>query len=115
MRFPRFGIDSWLLPLYTGIGNGKGGSIMQVAIDRFGRLVLPKAIRDDFGLLPGDLLDAEEQKDVIVLRPSGRADAMRSHGRVLVFGGKAEGNLADVQTQLRRERLDRAGGMKGIQ
>jgi len=86
---------------------------MQVAIDRFGRLVLPKAIRDDFGLLPGDLLEAEEQKDAIVLRPSGRSDALSSHGRVLVFGGKAEGKLVDVQAQLRRERLDRVGGMKG--
>ena len=41
---------------------------MQLTLDRFGRMVLPKSIRDDFGLRPGDVLEAEEQKDAIVLR-----------------------------------------------
>ncbi len=39
---------------------------MQLTLDRFGRMVLPKAIRDGFGLIPGDVLDVEEQKDAIV-------------------------------------------------
>lgn len=42
---------------------------MQVKVDKFGRMVLPKEIRDDFDLVPGSVLDVEETPDAIVLRP----------------------------------------------
>lgn len=85
---------------------------MQMVIDRFGRMVLPKAVRDAFGLHPGDVLEAEKTPETIVLRPTGRSDALRVRGRVLVFGGNSDGNLADTLEKQRNRRLDRLGGQK---
>lgn len=78
---------------------------MQVVIDRFGRMVLPKAFRDDLGLDAGDVLEATEERESIVLRPVSRADALKQKGNVLVFGGRAEGSLERVVQQSREERL----------
>lgn len=85
---------------------------MQMVIDRFGRMVLPKAIREDFGLHPGDVLDAEETKDSIVLRPPRRADVLRDKGRVLVFNGKPDGDMAGAIAKSRAERIERVSGMR---
>jgi AbrB family looped-hinge helix DNA binding protein len=39
-----------------------------VTIDKAGRLVLPKPMRDALHLKPGDYLDVEQQDDSIILR-----------------------------------------------
>ena len=85
---------------------------MQMVIDRFGRMVLPKAIRNAFGLRPGDVLDAEETAESIILRPAGRADLLCKKNRVLVFGGGAEGDLSKTLADVREERLNGIGLMK---
>ncbi len=85
---------------------------MQMVIDRFGRMVLPKAVRDDFGIHPGDVLEAEKTADSIVLRPPARADALRSKGRVLVFSGESDGDVAGTCARLRDERLGRVSGIR---
>lgn len=36
------------------------GLIMEATIDRFGRIVIPKKIRDDFNLKPGSQIHFEE-------------------------------------------------------
>ena len=86
---------------------------MQLTLDRFGRMVLPKSIRDGFGLQPGDVIEAEEQKDAIVLRPLTRSDCTRREGRALVFTGKATGEIGGVLEGVREARLNRVGGKRG--
>ena len=86
---------------------------MQLTLDRFGRMVLPKAIRDDFGLRPGDVLEAEEQTDAIVLRPLTRSDCLRREGRALVFTGKAAGAIGGVLGGVREARLNCIAGKRG--
>lgn len=51
-----------------------GGNIdaMSVAIDRTGRVVIPKVVRDRLGLRAGDSLELEEREGEIVLRPPER-------------------------------------------
>ena len=88
---------------------------MHLTLDRFGRMVLPKSIRDDFGLHPGDVLEAEEQKDAIVLRPAQRPDCLKREGRVLVFSGKAAGDVGGVLKSERDARLDRVAGRRDAQ
>ena len=46
--------------------------VLHIAIDRFGRLVLPKEIRDHWGLRGGTEFEVEEQEDAILLRPIAR-------------------------------------------
>ncbi len=76
-------------------------------------MVLPKAIRDGFGLRPGDVLDAEEHKDTIVLRPLTRTDCIKREGRALVFTGSVAGEVGDVLEEVRETRLDRVAGKRG--
>ncbi len=43
---------------------------MRTAIDRFGRIVIPKAIRDRLRLVGGEELEVEERDGVIEIRPA---------------------------------------------
>ena len=58
MPFPK-----WVEPLYDGNMNSK------VTIDRAGRVVLPKTLRDELHLSPGDTLDLTVKGDEVILRP----------------------------------------------
>ena len=83
---------------------------MQLVLDKFGRMVLPKAIRDDFGLEPGDLLDVEEQQECIVIRPARERQIVKNESGLLVFAGKAAGNLKNAVADHRRNRISRVSG-----
>ena len=41
---------------------------MKAVMDRFGRIVVPKKIRDRHGLIPGSELEIEETGETIILR-----------------------------------------------
>lgn len=43
---------------------------MQTSIDRLGRVVVPKAIRDRLRLVGGETLEVEEHDGVVTLRPA---------------------------------------------
>jgi len=78
-----------------------------VQIDRAGRVVLPKPLRDRFRLRGGDTLSIEVRGDAIELRPTQAAGQLKTVNGVLVFTGA--GPLAsgeDFVTQSRDERID---------
>lgn len=83
---------------------------MQVTIDRFGRMVLPKGLRDDLGLRPGDKLDAREEGNAIVLRPACRDDVVRVREGVLIVAASADGDMSHAVDGHRRDRLNDAAG-----
>lgn len=82
---------------------------MQVTIDKFGRMVLPKPIRDDLGLMPGSVLEVEEQQESIVLRPVRSERVVREKDGVLVYSGQPEEDLGDAVVRHRQERLKALG------
>jgi AbrB family looped-hinge helix DNA binding protein len=61
----------------------------KVSLDRAGRLVLPKSLREELHLVPGDNLLIENEGDRITLRPV-RAEALlkKEHG-VWVYQGES--------------------------
>lgn len=77
---------------------------MQVKVDKFGRMVLPKEIRDDFDLVPGSVLDVEETPEAIVLRPVVDKEPLVIKEGVLVYTGRATGALEDAVEKAREER-----------
>jgi len=79
---------------------------MRVQIDRAGRVVLPKRLRDRFRLRGGDTLAIEVRGDAIQLRPIQGAGQLKRINGVLVFSGHHPLS-ADEQlvTQSRQERL----------
>lgn len=87
---------------------------MEATLDRFGRVVIPKKVRDDLGLRAGDILVVEEGEAEIRLKPARDEAHMVREGSVLVFVGRATGPLEDAVERDREERIRKVmGRMKG--
>jgi AbrB family looped-hinge helix DNA binding protein len=61
---------------------------MTLKIDKAGRVVLPKPVRDRFGLRAGSDLEIEETAEGIVLKPMERRPSLVRMGSFLVHTGK---------------------------
>jgi AbrB family looped-hinge helix DNA binding protein len=84
---------------------------MEATLDQFGRIVLPKELREGLGLSPGSVLAIEEKGDGILLKPvAGRSGLVRKEG-VLVFAGEVEGDLSEAVQRDREERLRKISGL----
>ena len=86
--------------------------ITKLTLDKAGRIVLPKAVRDHLRLLPGDalLLDSSSQK--MTLRPVRKNAPLRKKCGVWVYSAGeplAAFVVQDTEEQIRRERADRTG------
>ena len=54
---------------------------VRLTIDGAGRVVIPKTLRDEFGLAPGDTLELETAGESITLRPTrGRVPLAKEKG-----------------------------------
>jgi AbrB family looped-hinge helix DNA binding protein len=84
---------------------------METNLDRFGRVIIPKRVRDKLGLKPGAVLEVEEQGGDVLLKPVQEEPRLLERDGVLVFGGEALGDLAESVQKHRRERLK--GVMRG--
>lgn len=75
---------------------------MEATLDRFGRIVIPKRVREDLGLRVGSVLEIEERDDQIVLSVRrDEPDLVREDG-VLVYTGEAVGDLEQAVEAQRR-------------
>jgi AbrB family looped-hinge helix DNA binding protein len=82
-------------------------------MDRAGRLVLPKPVREQLQLEPGEPLELESFDDHIVLRPvRGNASMCKKQG-VWVFRGGAPLKASAVRETIRRVRQDREEAILG--
>lgn len=78
---------------------------MKTTIDQAGRLVVPKQLRDRFGLAAGTEVVIEAVGDAVVLRPAHAVTALRSSGGVLVHhGARKQPADLDIAAFLRGER-----------
>lgn len=91
---------------------------MEVTIDKYGRIVIPKPVRDALGLNAGTTLHLEMTDDAegreISLRPEHEEPVLQRKGGVLVHTGTADEPI-DPVAAVRRSREERtrklAGGM----
>lgn len=73
---------------------------MEATLDRFGRIVIPKRVRQDLGLHVGSVLELEERDDQIVLSVRRDQPVLVREDGVLVYTGEAAGDLEQaVETQ----------------
>ena len=79
--------------------------IKETIVDRFGRIVIPKKIREDFNLQAGTQVRFEESEQGIVIKPVYGEPNLHWKDGVLVFSGFAVGELRDA---LEKHREDRA-------
>jgi AbrB family looped-hinge helix DNA binding protein len=71
--------DSWLDPLQRATMN------TTVTLDKAGRVVIPKTMRDELHLEPGDTLALESEGESVTLRPVRSSTPLRKERGVWVF------------------------------
>ena len=84
---------------------------MKNTVDRFGRVVLPKKVREALGLVPGSSLEVDAEGDSVRLRPVTEKASWLEHSGVLVFEGVAAGDVAGTIKAQREARGRRIGGL----
>jgi AbrB family looped-hinge helix DNA binding protein len=98
--FLSYGIALWVFPSYNGSMPTK------VSLDRAGRVVLPKLLREQMHLVPGDDLLVENEGDRITLRPI-RAEALlkKEHGIWVYQGESSDLSIPKLIDEEREKRL----------
>ena len=99
--------DKWFLPIHNDIMS------TTVTLDKAGRVVLPKALRDELRLEPGDTLELESAGDTVSLRPLRSPTPLRRERGVWVFrtGSKLTAQATGkVMREMREERDRRSAG-----
>jgi AbrB family looped-hinge helix DNA binding protein len=86
---------------------------MKLRIDKSGRIVVPKPLRDRLGLKPGTELEVQDQKGAMLLRAIERQPAMVKIDGLWVHRGAAdpEADWGRVVDEVREERIQSV--MKG--
>ena len=79
----------------------------KVTIDQAGRVVLPKKLRDDLRLTPGDTLDVSVQGDTIMLRPRHHSSPMHKKEGIWVFTSGKPLSQEEADEALGKARADR--------
>lgn len=81
-----------------------------MTLDSAGRVVIPKMLRDELHLEPGDPLELESEGERLTLRPVRSASPLRKEHGVWVFRGSKKLSAASTDKALRdlRESHDRA-------
>lgn len=80
---------------------------METTIDKFGRIVIPKSVRESFNLMPGEHLIIEIYKEGILLKPITGETRVISEEGLLVLDGTVPDNVdtKDLIVKSRKERL----------
>jgi AbrB family looped-hinge helix DNA binding protein len=92
-------IDIWFLPLHNAIVTAK------LTLDKAGRVVLPKPLRDRLQLAPGDTLHLESEGERITLRPVRQNVMLKKELGVWVYQGEpADDSILDLIDRDRENR-----------
>ena len=81
---------------------------METTLDKFGRLVIPKRLREDLGLHPGSVLQIKQDNHKIFMEPVHEEPRMVVKKGVLVYQGIAAGDIERVIKDHRQKRVHKA-------
>ena len=79
---------------------------METIIDKFGRIVIPKDLREDLGFTEGTRLSVEATENEVILKKADVRSPLAKKGHLLVFTGSPEGN---IQQAVKADRRLRSG------
>ena len=79
---------------------------MTLTIDKAGRVVLPKPVRERLGLRAGSELEMQETADGVVLKPVDRRPSLVRKGRFMVYSGELPAGY-DILKAIEQDRDDR--------
>ena len=78
---------------------------MKTTIDRGGRLVIPREIRDAAGLQPGTLVEVTERGGVVSIEPAPSPVKIVKRGRLRVAVAEGQPALAEEEVRATRDRV----------
>jgi AbrB family looped-hinge helix DNA binding protein len=86
---------------------------MALKMDRAGRVILPKPVRDRLGLHAGSDLEIQETQEGVVLRPADRRPSLVKKGSFCVHTGEipAGYDILKAIDEDREERMHKAWGL----
>ena len=86
---------------------------MTLKIDKAGRVILPKPMRDRLGLHAGSDLDVQETREGIVLKPADRRPSLVKKGSFWVHTGEIPPGYDILKSidEDREERMRKAWGL----
>jgi AbrB family looped-hinge helix DNA binding protein len=87
--------------------------VTTLTIDKAGRIVLPKPVRDELQLSPGDSLEIESSEDRVVLRPVRGGGRIYKKQGVWVMHSGAPLSQEVVEKTIRQVRREREQGFLG--
>ena len=80
--------------------------ITQITLDRAGRVVIPKPLRKELQLGPGDTLQLESQGECITLRPVRPKATLKKERGMWVYQGEPTNiSITDLIDREREKRL----------
>jgi len=84
----------------------------RIPIDKAGRIVLPKEIRDRLGIAPGTEFEVTEERDRIVLNPMEKGPKIINKGGwlVVVADEPPKEDIVEFTRKTREERNRHVGG-----
>lgn len=83
---------------------------METRIDKFGRVVIPKTVRNHLGLKTGSVLQIEESNHDIILKVVDNSPKFKIKEGVTVYTGKA---IDDIESAIEEERDHRLKDLEG--
>lgn len=85
---------------------------MKVTVDKFGRILIPKAVRDKFELSAGSELELNISEEGFFVTPvEGDMKIVREGGMVYIAGYS---NDIDIVEQIQKDREDRMNRILGL-
>jgi AbrB family looped-hinge helix DNA binding protein len=84
-----------------------------VTLDKAGRVVIPKSLRDELRLVPGDTLAMEFDGDRVTLRAIRSASVLRKKRGIWVFHGDRKISATETDRALESLRQVRDQEMRG--
>ena len=81
---------------------------METTLDRFGRVVIPKQLREDLGLHPGSVLQIKKDNQKIFIEPIHEEPKFVVKKGVLVYQGTAIDDIEKVIKDHHQNRLTKA-------
>jgi AbrB family looped-hinge helix DNA binding protein len=79
---------------------------MKITLDKLGRVVLPKPLRDRYGLRPGVDLEVSELAGEFVLRPSDNGPSLTNENGIWVHHGIPQRDI-DIVQEIANDRDER--------
>lgn len=101
--------DNWGFPFIIPLMNTK------VTLDKAGRVIIPKRLRDALRLATGDTLTVESNGNEVTLRPVRSGAALRKERGIWVFRGGAKLTAAETDGALQESRLGRDLELGGLE